>query len=215
MRFQILYSPTYSTLEVELEQGEEVEAEPGAMMMIEGDVEVKLKSRGILRKLAARESIFTVKYIAKEKSKVWFVSPFPGDIAYVPLEGKGLIISDKSYLAHHGDLKQKVVWRGLKGVFGGSGLMWLKVEGNGGVWLSSYGAIMEKEVKDEKLIIDNVHLLAMEDTLDYKVRKFGGIGTALFGGEGLVLEVRGHGKIYLQTRNQRSLLESLGIPKVR
>ena len=49
--------------------------------------------------------------------------------------------------------------------------------------------------------MDNFHLVCMDDTLSYKIRKFGGLKSFLFGGEGLVFEVEGEGKIYLQTRN--------------
>ena len=204
MEYEILYRPSYSVLKVKLPRGERVEAEAGALMMYEGDVEVKTKSRGLLRALTTSESLFVNIYEAKsDEAYIWFSPPVPGDIVYIPLDGsKGVIVNDKSYLASHGDVKHRVVWRGLRGVFGGGGLMWLHFTGVGGVWVNAYGSIIEREVRPgESLTIDNVHLVAMDDTLEYDIKKFGGLKTFLFGGEGFVFRVRGHGRLYLQSRN--------------
>jgi len=204
MKYEILYRPAYSVLKVNLDPGEGIEAEAGALMMIEGDVEVKTKSRGLLRALTTGESLFVNVYKAGgSPATLWLSPPIPGDVMYIRLDGsKGVIVNDKCYLASHGDIRHRVVWRGLRGIFGGGGLMWLHFTGVGGVWVNAYGSIVEREVKpDEKLTIDNVHLVAMDDSLEYDIRKFGSLKTLLFGGEGFVFKVRGIGKIYLQSRN--------------
>lgn len=85
---------------------------------------------------------------------------------------------------------------------GGGGLAWLKISGNGSLWVNSNGCIIEHDIKPgEELTVDNVHLVAMDETLEYKIRKFGGMKTMLLGGEGFVFDVKGQGRIYLQTRN--------------
>ena len=206
MEYEIVYRPSYSVLKVKLSPGESIEAEAGAMMMFEGDIEVKTRSRGLLRALTTGESLFTNTYVARSEATIWFAPSLPGDIAYIPLDGsRGVIVNDKAYLASHGDIKQKVIWRGLRGVFGGGGLMWLHLTGVGGVWINAFGALVKEEVSPGKeLVIDNLHLVALDDTLDYEIRKFGGLKTFLFGGEGFVFRVRGSGRIYLQTRNLAS-----------
>jgi len=204
MEFEILCKPSYSVLKVKLRRGESVEAEAGALMMYEGDIEVKTRSRGILRALAGGESLFVNVYVARSSEAcIWLAPPLPGDIVYIPLDGsRGVIVNDKAYLASHGDIEHRVVWRGLRGVFGGGGLLWLHFRGVGGIWVNAYGSIIEREVKPgESLVIDNVHLVAMDDTLDYEIRRFGSLKTLLFGGEGFVFRVRGHGRLYLQSRN--------------
>ncbi len=203
MEYRILYQPAYSVLEVTLNSGESVEAESGAFMAAEGSFEVKTKSRGLLRALSGGESLFVNTYIARGSGvKLWFVPPWPGDIAYIELDGsKGIIVNDKAYLASHGSVEHKVVWRGLKGAFGGGGLLWLRFEGKGGVWVSAYGAIANIDVKGQDLTVDNTHLVAMDDTLEYEIKKFGSFKSFLLGGEGYVFKVRGQGRLYLQTRN--------------
>ena len=57
-----------------------------------------------------------------------------GDIEYIPLNNSiGIIVNDKAYIAAHGEVSYKTVWRGLKGSFGGGGLIWLLFKGIGGV----------------------------------------------------------------------------------
>ena len=203
MKYEILHRPSYSILKIDLEPGEEIKAEAGALMMTEGDVRVSTKSRGILRALSSSESLFINIYRAEDRASIWLSPPVPGDVMYIPLNGtSGVIVNDRCYLADHGNLKHEIVWRGLRGVFGRGGLVWLHFKGIGGLWVNAYGAIVEKEVKaGEKLTIDNVHLVAMDDSLDYEIRKFGGMKSFILGGEGFVFSVKGEGRIFLQTRN--------------
>ena len=204
MRYEIVAQPGYAMVKVFLDIGETVYGEAGSMVAISGEVKIETQYKGIFKALTAQESIFINKFTAQSKEASVWLAPFvPGDIRYIEVKrGKGLILASSVYLAHHGEIERNVVWRGLKGMLGGGGLIWLKLTGEGGIWVNSCGAIIEKEVKPgEKFIMDNFHLVCMEDTLSYKIRKFGGLKSFLLGGEGLVFEVEGGGKIYLQTRN--------------
>ena len=67
------------------------------------------------------------------------------------------------------------------------------------VWYSSYGGIKEIKLDGTKeVMVDTGHLVAFEDTVEYKVDKVGGIKSLFFGGEGLVMKLSGKGKIYIQ-----------------
>jgi uncharacterized protein (TIGR00266 family) len=87
-------------------------------------------------------------------------------------------------------------WRAL---FAGQGLAMLEVSGTGGLWLSSYGGIIEQEVND-RYIIDTGHVVAFEPSLTWRIRGMGSWKSTLFSGEGLVLEFTGRGKVWLQSR---------------
>jgi len=41
---------------------------------------------------------------------------------------------------------------------------------------------------NEKMILDNHHLVALSENSNYRVMKFGGLKTTILGGEGLVTE---------------------------
>ena len=207
MRWELSKEPAYTLLKVELESGESVSAEPGAMVAMKGPVKIKTHTGGLgsalKRALAGGESLFLNTFVAEGPSEVWFAPSIPGDVTYLKLEGNAYVVQDFGYLAHHGDVKITTAWRGFHGLLaGGGGLMWLKVEGNGGVWVNSFGGIEEVELSGgERITVDNFHFVAMEGGMRWSIRKFGGMKSFLLGGEGIVLEVEGPGKLYVQTRS--------------
>jgi len=206
MKWKVDYSPSYSILKLFLEPGEAVTAEAGAYVLHKGNVEIKTHTGGgllkaLTRAMLAGESIFVNTFIARGSAELWFAPGVPGDIVYVPLHGQELIIQDTSYLAHHGNVSLGVAWRGFKGLFAEGSLVWFKVEGTGGVWINSYGAVEKLELAPgEKMTVDNFHFVAMDSTVSWRVRKFGGIKSFIFGGEGIVIEITGPGRVYVQTR---------------
>jgi len=130
-----------------------------------------------------------------------FAPDLPGDIEYIELDG-AYVIQDMSYLASTEGVDISVAWRGFKGLLAEGELVWLKAEGRGGVWVNAYGGMKTIELSPgEKMIIDNFHFVAMNADMKYKIRKFGGWKSFLFGGEGIVAEVEGPGKVVIQTRS--------------
>jgi len=160
--------------------------------------------------------------------EVWLAPNVPGDTVYVPLNGEKVLIQDNGYLAHHGDVNVGVEFKGLGGflsegdfvwlkaegqggVWINSGdFVWLKAEGQGGVWINSFGAMETVELGEgEKVTVDNFHLVMMDSRVQYRIRKFGGLKSALFGGEGIVVELSGPGKVVIQTRTVDGLAQTV------
>ncbi|ALL02021.1 hypothetical protein Pyrde_1978 [Pyrodictium delaneyi] len=220
MRWDKTLGPAYTVLRVHLEPGEELWSEPGAMMLMKGDVEVKTTSggigRAILRKLAGGESFFFNIFRAHSPAEIWLVPETPGDIEAIELRDDEWLIQDTSYLAHYGDVEVSAGFRGIRGFIAEGELFWLKASGRGIVWINSYGGIERVEVPPgEKVIVDNFHFVAMPAFTRYNVRKIGGLKTLVFGGEGLVIEVEGPTVLYLQTRTLPPLARLLAkfLPK--
>jgi uncharacterized protein (TIGR00266 family) len=206
MKWKVEAEPAYSLLRVELEPGEELTSEAGSMMSVKGEIEVKTHTgggllKGLIRRTLAGETLFLNTFIAKSNAEVKLAPSLPGDIKYLPLTGEGYVIQDSSYLAHHGDVKLSVAWRGLKGMFAEGELIWLKVTGTGGVWVNGYGGLIEEELEPgSKLTVDNFHFVALNERARWRIRKFGGWKTFFFGGEGIVAEVEGPARLVLQSR---------------
>jgi len=205
MEWEVTQSPAYSLLKVRLNPGESVTAEAGAFISGFGEYDIKTHTGGIMASIARTflggESIFLNTFTAKSSAELWFAPSLPGDIQYRELDGK-LIIQDFSYLAHHGDIKVSVEWRGFKGLLAEGELVWLKVEGRGGVWINAYGGMEVLDLKEgEKVTVDNFHFVAMDPSVKYSIKKFGGWKSFFLGGEGIVAELRGPGRVYLQTRS--------------
>ncbi|MCD6263930.1 AIM24 family protein, partial [Candidatus Bathyarchaeota archaeon] len=117
MKWEVEYSPAYSLLKVQLEPGEELTSEAGAMVLFRGDLEIKTHTgggllKGLLRGIAGTEAVFLNTYRAKSPAEVLLAPSLPGDIAYIPLEDGSYVVQDSAYLAHIGDVDVEVAWRG-------------------------------------------------------------------------------------------------------
>jgi len=213
MEWNIEVKPSYSILKVKLKPGEAVHAEPGAMVYMSTGIAVETKAqggvlKGLLRTMFGGESFFINTFRAVGESEVWLAPSLPGDIHYIELKGSAVYVQDTSYLAHHGDVDVSVAWRGFKGLLAEGELIWLKLSGRGGVWVTSYGGIQEVVLKPgEKAVVDNFHLVAMDETVKWNIRKFGGLKSFLFGGEGIVVELTGPGRVLIQTRSLPPFIE--------
>jgi len=91
----------------------------------------------------------------------------------------------------------------------------LKADGRGDLFLNTFGAIVQKDLqKDERMIIDNHHIVALSENSNYTVKKFGGLKSTLLGREGLVTEIIGPGSVYFQTKNINDFVDYLGIKEM-
>jgi len=219
MKYEIKYQPAYSLLEVNLEPNESIVAESGAMVYMSRNIRVETRKRekkslwkSLKTALLGAESFFVNEYFAEnEAGKVGFVPAPVGDIKHLEVKpGKGLILQKSAYIASTSDVHLDTQWQGFtKGIFGQS-LFMLKVSGQGDLFVNAFGAIDQHTLgAGEFLIVDNYHLVAFDDTCQYKVRKFGGLKSTILGGEGLVTEVQGPGEVYIQTKNIREFTDWL------
>ena len=131
--------------------------------------------------------------------------PYPGDIEAFELDGT-LYAQSGAFLASSGEIDIDTKWGGAKTFFGREGLFLLKMSGRGLVFLSSFGAIVRKELHNERFIIDTGHLVAFSEGLDFTVKRVGGLKSTLLSGEGLVAEFYGTGTLYIQTRSMDGFL---------
>jgi len=63
---------------------------------------------------------------------------------------------------------------------------------------------VEKDVQGE-YVVDSGHLVAYEPTLELRLGMAAGIFSSFFSGEGLVMRIRGQGRIYMQSRSMHGL----------
>ena len=221
MQYQILKEPM-AMIETQLDNGEQITSEAGAMVYIKGDIEIKTRTRqgGFFKKLKVSalggQSFFVNDYIAHEDGCVIGLSGPPiGDIIKMSISnesGAGFIVHSGAYIASTSGVVLDTEWQGFtKGIFG-SDLFMLKVSGKGDLFLNAYGGIIHKELTEgEKLTLSSYHLVALSEIANYKITKFGGLKSTLLGGQGLVVEIIGPGSVYFQTKNIRQFIDSLGI----
>ena len=218
MKYEIKYKPSYALLVVNLDQGETITAESGAMTYMEPTIEAHTRKRekSLLGSLGLSiiggQSFWVNDYTATNGSgEAAFVSAPVGDIEKLEIKpGQGFIIQKSAYIASTQDIDLDVKWEGFtKGLFG-QGLFMLKATGNGQLFINTFGAIDTHKLEaGQTMIVDNFHLVGFSDTCSYKVTKFGGLKETLLGGEGLVTQITGPGEVYIQTKNLKEFVEWL------
>ena len=215
MRTEIEFTPSCATLTVELDPGESIMAEPGAMLAQQG-VEMKtgLGGRGIfggISRMISGESFVLNTFTAKRGSGWVSLAPAtPGDIFSFDLQpGENLFIQSGSFLACSENVQTDSKFQGFRGFFSGESLFFIRAyteRGQGVVYYHAYGAIKKLAVEPGKeLVVDTGHLVAFSDDVDYSIGKVGGIRSLISGGEGLVMKFKGSGHVWVQTRNMASL----------
>ncbi len=207
MEYDIVKKGGYDYLKFLLDSGEEIFAQPGALMMLRGDVEVNTKMLGgksfigLKVGFLAQESVFINRFVAKNSCELWFSPSLPGVLESIDLKGEEFYLKDGAYLCHYGDIVIDTKFFGLKGIFSNSGLFWLKVSGNGRVFTNTFGGIEEINLEGNEILVDNYNLLAFSSGVNAEIVKLGGMKTFFFGGEGLMFKLSGYGKVLIQTRN--------------
>ena len=84
----------------------------------------------------------------------------------------------------------------------------IRTTGTGNLFINSFGALDHHMLESgERLIVDNFHLVAFNDSCKYKVSQFGGLKETLLSGEGLVTEITGPGEVYSQAKNLREFAQ--------
>jgi uncharacterized protein (TIGR00266 family) len=212
MEIEILHRPSYSLAVARLAANERIRAEPGAMVSFSDGVDIETKMEGGLLKSLGRamlggESLFQNFWKAgPQGGEVTLAPELPGDIALIEMKGETILVQTGCFMASEAGVEIDAKLSG-KGFLAGEGISILEARGSGRLLVSSYGAIYEKTVaQGEKYVVDSSHLVAFDGTLTVRPRPVGGLKSTLLSGEGLVIELTGPGRIYIQTRSPQALI---------
>ena len=217
--YEIIGNST-QVVEVELDPGETVIAEAGAMTYMEEGIifEAKMgdgsdanegvfgKLFGAGKRMITGESIFTTHFsnAGGSKSRVAFAAPYPGDIIAVNMAeiGEQIVCQKDAFLcAALGTKLDIALNRKLgAGLFGGEGFILQRLEGDGLAFIQAGVTIIKKQLNNETLRVDTGCLVAFTPSVDYDIERAGGLKSMIFGGEGLFLAtLRGTGTVWLQS----------------
>ena len=216
MRAEILYRPSYSMAVVDLAPFEEVRVESGSMVSMTEGMSLKTKMEGGLlrslsRALLGGESFFMNVFQAPEHGGQINLAPtMPGDMMILEMHGDSLLVQSGSYVASSMGIDVDTKWGGAQTFFASEGLIMLRARGDGLLFLSSYGAIHPVDLAPgQRYTVDTGHLVSFSEGMGFKVRSVGGMRSTLFSGEGLVVDLTGPGRVYMQTRSEDAFLSWL------
>ncbi len=197
-------------VEIELDPGEAVQAEAGAMMFMEDGIEMETAASGGmmggLKRMVTGESFFITSFTHQGQGKkhVAFGAPYPGKIIPLDLSAMGgtfLCQKDAFLCAAQGiEIEVAFTKKFGAGLFGGEGFILQRLEGEGLAFLHAGGTIIERELAaGVTLRVDTGCIVAFAPSVNYDIQMMSGFKNALFGGEGLFLAtLTGPGKVYLQ-----------------
>jgi len=209
---EIAGNPDFGHLKLHLDQGESVYVESGAMSAMDDGIDVKIRMLGgflpaVGRRLLAGESLLVGQYSSRSAQQRLSVSPaIPGQVLHKKMQNETYLMQAGSFMACTDGVNLGTVFGGLKAIFSGEGMFFLKLSGVGDLWYNSYGSIVERELNNSELIVDTGHIVAWEPSLNWEITGMGNLMSTVFSGEGLVMKFRGTGKIWLQTRSLGGLV---------
>jgi len=209
-------------VEVELDPGESVVAEAGALMYMTGGIQMETifgdgsgqQKSGIMgallgagRRVLTGESLFMTVFTARgaSKERAAFAAPFPGRILAMdlPTLGGELICQKDSFLCAAKGVGISIAFQKKIGVglFGGEGFIMQRLQGDGLCFVHAGGMLHEMQLgPGETLRVDTGCLVALQPSVSYDVQFVGSVKTAIFGGEGLFFAtLTGPGHVWLQS----------------
>ncbi len=208
MDYDIKTQPSYSLLEVTLDAKETIVAESGAMAWMSDNIDISTSTRGgvlsgLRRSALGGESFFQNTFSSRDGQGLVGLAPGqPGDIVPYDMANGDLMLEKNAYLASEEGVKIDSSFQGLRGLFN-EGMFILRASGSGMLFFNSYGDVETVEV-DGSYIVDNGHAVAWEPSLIYSITKGRSIRSFLFSDQ-LLLRFSGRGKLWIQSRNPRSL----------
>jgi len=219
MEITIEHGPGNSAARIDLAGGESCTAEAGAMIAMSGDMGIettthKKGSGGVLKamkRMLSGESFFLNHFTAGANGgEVWVATTLSGDMMQYELDNENLVVQSGSFVACEDTVEIDMGWQGFKSLFSGESVFWLHMNGNGKMVLSSFGAIYPVEV-DGEYIVDTGHIVAFNETLDFKLSKAGASWiSSILGGEGMVCKFQGRGTVWCQSHNAVGFGKILG-----
>lgn len=223
MRFVLTGDSDCPIARLSLNRGESVKIESGAMVYsrgveISGGLNTKKKGIGgvfsaIGRSLTSGESMFiTTATGSVDNGEIAIAPAIPGKIVSLQADDQHQYrLNTGAFLACDETLVYTMVNQGIsKAIFGGTGgLFVMETNGYGTVLASAFGDILSLDVTPgNPVTIDNEHVVAWDASLEYHIE----VASGMFGfttGEGVVNSFSGTGRVYIQTRNLRSLAQAM------
>jgi len=207
-------------VEIELDSGETVIAEAGAMNYMDDGITFEARmgdgsnpGAGVLGKLLGAgkraltgESIFMTHFTNRGpgKQKAAFASPYPGKIIPINLAKiKGELICQKDAFlcaAYGTEIGIAFTKRLGAGFFGGEGFILQRLRGSGMAFIHVGGTVVRKKLNNETIRVDTGCIAAFTAGINYDIQRAGSLKSMFFGGEGLFLAtLSGTGIVLLQS----------------
>lgn len=204
----VIHGSVMPMIELEMNRGESVYAQTGAMQWMDGNIDMQTRLKGgmmgALKRSFSGGDMFTVDFTAKtDHAKVAFGHTYPGKILVFDVSESTLICQQRGFLCATPGVDYDVHFQKKLGtaVFGGEGFIMQKFQGQGLVIVEMDGECVEKHLQPgERIKVDTGSVGAFEETVSMDIERIKGFRNMFLGGEGLFLTtLTGPGKVWIQT----------------
>lgn len=211
--YRISHRDCNTIVTLQLAHGCPLNAKPGVLIAMSPSVTLKGEYKFSMKKMMSGGEFGHSTFIGP--GELLLAPGMLGDMTTIRLTGgESWSVGKDAYVASTQGVIRDYKRQGLgKAMFSGEGLWVHKISGVGLMWITSFGAIIRKDLAEgEKYIVDNGHLVAWNTKYVMERVASGGIIAGFASGEGLVCKFTGPGTVFLQTRNPVSSLSILLIP---
>ena len=223
MKFSMDSHMQFPLVELSLNQGETVYIQRGSMVYHTPNVSLntKLNASGsglgrfvkaVGRSMVSGESTFITQAVAESDNGNLALAPdTPGQVIALELGEKQYQLNDGAFLALDGTASYTMESQSIgKALFGGQGgLFVMTTQGQGTLLANAFGSITKIELQNQEMTIDNAHVVAWSQSLDYNIHLENSFWQSIGTGEGVVNTFRGTGEVYVQSLNLQSFAGSL------
>jgi len=215
---------TMPVLEITLAGGERIIAEGGDVSWLTPGFDIET-STGFgsggqggfmsgLKRIVGGGQLFLTQYTASASGGfVAFAAQLPGTIRELPIDAADeYMVQSGSYMASTPDVEVSV---GLQkklgaGIFGGAGVVFQKLTGNGTAWVQLAGEIVEYELQEgQSLLIHPGHLALFRANMQLEFASIKGIKNKLFGDSMFLAQLHGPGHVWLQSMTPAKLAAAI------
>jgi uncharacterized protein (TIGR00266 family) len=219
MQVQIRHQPSFAVARCLLAPGEPVRVESGAMLATSWGVQIEANMqggllKGLRRSVLGGESLFVTTYTAPQGGGwVDVAANLPGDITVVNVTpDRAFYVTRGCWIANSHAVQIETQWAGMQNLFGGEGGFVIQAHGQGELVLGAYGAIDTVDLgQGEAITVDSGHVVAYDAGVQSRLRRAveGRTFASLKSGEGFVFDFSGPGRIMIQARNPKALIQWL------
>jgi uncharacterized protein (TIGR00266 family) len=211
-------------LELTLDAGESVVTEGGGVSWFTPGFAIQTSTRfgsggrggfmSGLKRMLGGGNLFLSQYTAQTNGRMLaLTTDLPGVIKEMQIDpADTYMVQGGSYLASTVDVEVSVAiqQRLGAGIFGGAGVIFQKLSGNGKAWVQMSGEIVEYELaQGQSILIHPGHLAMFRAEMQLTFASVQGVKNKVFGDSLFMAELHGPGKFWLQSMTVAKLAAAI------
>ena len=215
---------TMPVFELTLDPGERIIAEGGDVSWLTPGFDIQTSTAfgsggkggfmSGLKRMVGGGQLFLTQYTAQAPgSFVAFAAQLPGTIREIAIDPQDqFMVQSGAYMASTPDVEVSV---GLQkklgaGIFGGAGVVFQKLAGNGTAWVQLAGEIVEYDLAaGQSLLIHPGHLALYRAEMSLEFASIKGIKNKFFGDSLFLAQLHGPGHVWLQSMTPAKLAAAI------